>query len=293
MKYILNISSILVMLMLSLSSSAQSTLKLRDLIRQQEGLAAAKVASVEIRAIIPELSVVRQQYRLEQNGDYYGKNNKSFYGESYSLAVKISGGTLFLADVVEPWKYDTDYARDNASGNYKPALFWTYQRPIDEATYKTVNLEILGSSDFVKPMNEEKSLYLHTDAISDFGLSIDNAEGSKQGYMIWAYSKTNVQDSAMVVDLLPSPFAIEAKADSTLIQMAPSAHEKIIGGVYVTPKIEKGGRVQYMLSGIAVRNGIEGWSLQLLCTGDTITSSSSQITKTDEPKKGRTNKKSK
>lgn len=293
MKHILNLSLFLAMMTCSLSTNAQKTFKLKDLISQQEGLTVANSSSVEMQAITPELSVIRQQYRLERNGSYFGKNNMPFYGESYSLAVKVSGGTYFTSDVVEPWKIDTDYTRDNASGNYKPSIYWTYQRPINETKYKAVNLEIKDESEYVKPVNAEKSLYLHTDAINDFGLSIDNTTGNKKGTMIWAYSKTDIQDSAMAVVFQQSSFTIEAKEDSSLVEMTPSTPEKIIGGIFVTPKIEKGGRVQYLLSGVAVRNKSNGWSLQLLCIDDRITKSesSSSITKTNDKKKSGSQKK--
>ena len=293
MKRFINLSLLFAAMAFSLTINAQSSFSIKDLLGQHEGLAAANSSSVEMQAITPELSVIRQQYRLERNGSYYGKNNLPFYGESYSLAVKVSGGTYLTSDAVEPWKIDTDYARDNASGNYKPSIYWTYQRPINEAKYKAVNLEIKDESEFVKPVNAEKSLYLHTDAINDFGLSIDNTTGNKKGTMIWVYSKTDIQDSAMAVVFQQSSFTIEAKEDSSLVEMTPTTPEKIIGGIFVTPKIEKGGRVQYLLSGVEVRNKSNGWSLQLLCIDDRITKSesSSSLTKTNDKKKSGSQKK--
>ena len=293
MKRFINLSLLFAAMAFSLTINAQSSFSIKDLLGQHEGLTAANSSSVEMQAITPELSVIRQQYRLERNGSYYGKNNLPFYGESYSLAVKVSGGTYLTSDAVEPWKIDTDYARDNASGNYKPSIYWTYQRPINETKYKAVNLEIKDESEFVKPVNAEKSLYLHTDAINDFGLSIDNTTGNKKGTMIWVYSKTDIQDSAMAVVFQQSSFTIEAKEDSSLVEMTPTTPEKIIGGIFVTPKIEKGGRVQYLLSGVAVRNKSNGWSLQLLCIDDRITKSesSSSLTKTNDKKKSGSQKK--
>lgn len=293
MKRFINLSLLFAAMAFSLTINAQSSFSIKDLLGQHEGLTAANSSSVEMQAITPELSVIRQQYRLERNGSYYGKNNLPFYGESYSLAVKVSGGTYLTSDAVEPWRIDTDYARDNASGNYKPSIYWTYQRPINEAKYKAVNLEIKDESEFVKPVNAEKSLYLHTDAINNFGLSIDNTTGNKKGTIILVYSKTDIQDSAMAVVFQQSSFTIEAKEDSSLVEMTPTTPEKIIGGIFVTPKIEKGGRVQYLLSGVAVRNKSNGWSLQLLCIDDRITKSesSSSLTKTNDKKKSGSQKK--
>lgn len=280
------------MIITSFTANAQSTFKLKDLISQQEGLAANSGSSANLQAVLPELSIIRQQYRLERNGEFFGKNNKPYYGESFSLAVKVSGGTVFLSDVKEPWKGDSDYARDNASGNYKTSLYWTYQRAINDTNYKSVNFGIKDESDesdYVSPLNADKTLYLHTDAISDFGLSIDKETGNKKGYMIWAYTKSDIQDSAMIVDLRQSQLSIDAKADSALITMTPSTPEKIIGGIYITPKFARGGIVQYLLSGVAVRNKSNGWDLQLLCSDDKITRSES--TKPNDTPKSESKKK--
>lgn len=292
MKKFINLSLFLFMIITSFTANAQSTFKLKDLISQQEGLAANSGSSANLQAVLPELSIIRQQYRLERNGEFFGKNNKPYYGESFSLAVKVSGGTVFLSDVKEPWKGDSDYARDNASGNYKTSLYWTYQRAINDTNYKSVNFGIKDESDesdYVSPLNADKTLYLHTDAISDFGLSIDKETGNKKGYMIWAYTKSDIQDSAMIVDLRQSQLSIDAKADSALITMTPSTPEKIIGGIYITPKFARGGIVQYLLSGVAVRNKSNGWDLQLLCSDDKITRSES--TKPNDTPKSESKKK--
>ena len=253
----------LVLIITSFDANAQSTFKLKDLISQQEALAAMSGSSIELQAIIPELSIIRQQYRLENKGNHYGKNNLPYYGETYSLAIKVSGGLLFLDDVVTPWKNDEDYQRTNASGKYKTEYFWTYQRGLRDSSYVAIDLE-LEKSDYAFPINDSQTLYIHLDTQSDFGLSIDDTEGKKEGYMVWAYSTTTTNDSAMVVELKQVPYSTEATSDSTLITMSPSNPERIIGGLFVVPRFEKGGRVQFMLVGAAVKAHDAKWNLQLL-----------------------------
>lgn len=214
-------------------------------------------------AVESELSIIRQQYRLENKGNHYGKNNLPYYGETYSLAIKVSGGLLFMDDVVAPWKNDDDYQRTNASGKYKTEYFWTYQRGLRDSSYVAIDLE-LEKPDYAFPINDNKTLYKHLDAQSDFGLSIDDAEGKKEGYMVWAYSTTTTNDSAMVVELKQVPYSTNATSDSTSIAMSPSNPEKIIGGLFVVPRFEKGGRVQFMLVGAAVKTSDAKWDLQLL-----------------------------
>ena len=98
-----------------------------------------KESEVINNAVFSELSIIRQQYRLERDGDYYGKNNEPYYGETYSLSIKVTGGMYLLEDVVEPWKRDADYQRVNASKNYKPVWFWSYQRALSDSIYKAVD----------------------------------------------------------------------------------------------------------------------------------------------------------
>lgn len=260
---------IALLLVASQATSIHAQIDLAELLRGKIGVSSASGVAKE--AISPELYVIRQQYRLERNGEHFGKNNMPFYGETYSLAVKVPGGMMFLGDVVEPWKYDSDYNRVNASGKYKPELFWTYQRPIADSTYKAVELEL--GTEYVSPVNAEKSLYLHTEKKGDFGLNIDSSTGKKAGYMIWAYSKSDIQDSAMVVELRQSADSIDVRADSTLITMSPANPEKIIGGIYVTPKYGRAGQVQFVLNGIAVRKSATAWGLQFLATDGEVTKS--------------------
>lgn len=246
-------------------------------------------------AVAPSLSILRQQYRLELNGNYYGKNGKAFYGETYSLGIKVSGGMLFLGDVVEPWKNDADYKRANADGKYKTEYFWTYQRKLADSIYKAVELEL--GSDFTKPLNQGKSLWEHQDG--DLGLDIDRTPGQKAGYMVWAYAATNVHDSAMTVNLTQSAITVNARQDTT-VALSPDNPDRVLGGLFVVPKYSTGGRVQFMLVGVAVRTGGSKWALQPLTQGGsaptvstddaTPTPSVDKSTPTPSGKKGKQDK---
>lgn len=274
---------------LALDASAQITI-LEALKKSGKLPVASAQSSVVNEALSPCLSIIRQQYRLQKGEDYYGKNNLPFYGESYSLAVKVAGGTLFQGDVMRPWTYDADYSRANASGNYTPCLFWTYQRLLSDSVYRAIDFELYnGPSPYVQPLNADSSLYLHLDKKADLGLGLDKEQGRKNGYMVWAYSRTSTQDSAMTVDLRQSSLTVEAGADSVFVSVSPANPEKVIGGVYVVPKFESGGRVQFLLAGMAVRTGDKAWSLQLLMAdgeGAKGTTTQSNITKSEAKGEG-------
>lgn len=272
------------------ASFAQSTFKLKDLIKQQNQQESTAISFID-ETLSPDLYLIRQQYRLERKGKTYGKSHKPYYGETYSLGIKVSGGMYVTNSVIEPWKGDTDYERVNADGKYKPEYFWTYQRHLNDSVYKAVELDF-GTS-YISAVNADKSLWLHQDLQSDFGLSIDNALGEKKGYMLWAYSKTNAQDSAMVVELRQSVFKAIVKVDSTLVPMSPNDDGKLIGGLFVVPKYEKGGVVKMLLAGVAVKCEATKWSLQLFATAQAtkevepnpITDSTAKPEKSDKKKK--------
>lgn len=236
---------------------------------------------IVLESITPELSIIRQQYRLKLKEDYYGKNNKPYYGEKYSLGIKVGGGLLFLSNIVKPWEGDADFERVTAKRKYLPELFWSYQRGLRDSVYHDVELEMYNPN-YVFPINADSTLYRQDDQVSDLGLIINDSAGKKNGYMVWAYTQTNVQDSAMNVTLRQSSYVVDAKPDSMQIAMSPDNPEKILGGLFVVPKYEQGGRVQMQLAGVAVRTKNGKWALQVLLNPEAKKSEKTQKTATKE-----------
>ena len=237
-------------------------------------------------AVQPALSIIRQQYRLERNGDFFGRQNKPYFAETYSLGIKISGGTILHRSVVFPWENDADYQRINGSGKYKPTYFRSMQRPVIEGEWKAVELEL--GTQYIAPFTSDSSLYRHTDATADFGLPIDETAGLKQGYMIWAYSTTNMKDSAMQVKFQQSELKIEAKTDGKTISVKPDNISNVLGGLFIVPQVERAGYIKLLLVGVAARNSHGEWSLNLMTT------KSDELTKIDESgKKDKSPKKKK
>lgn len=236
-------------------------------------------------AVQPALSIIRQQYRLERNGDFFGRQNKPYFAETYSLGIKISGGTILHRSVVFPWENDADYQRINGSGKYKPAYFRSMQRSVMGGEWKAVELEL--GTQYVAPFSSDSLLYRHTDATADFGLPIDETAGSKQGYMIWAYSTSNLQDSAMQVKFQQSELKIEAKTDGNTISVKPGNISNVLGGIFIVPQVERAGYIKLLLVGVAARNSHGEWSLNLMTT------KSGELTKIDESGKSDKSRKKK
>ncbi len=274
------IVSLFVLLLFATYSKAQFSDDMLELLERYSPSTATSPNSLGLmeNAVAPALTIIRQQYRLERNGDFFGRQNKPYFAESYSLGVKISGGTLMHRCVIFPWENDADYQRINGSGKYKPTYFFSMQRSVVEDEWKTVDLEL--GTQYVTALSSDSLLYKHTDATADFGLPIDETAGMKQGYMIWAYSTSNLKDSAMQVKFHQSELKIEAKADGKAVSVKPESLSNVLGGVFIVPQVERAGYIKLLLVGVAARNSHGEWSLSLM------TSKSDELTKVGESGKG-------
>lgn len=251
--------NIVILLCLTLLTVPMSTMgqSLKDLLNRR---ASGVSDSLVLKAISPSLSIIRQRYHLEKNGDTYGKANKPYYGETYTLGVKVSGGTILQKDVVYPWLNDKDYLKANASGKYTPKYFSSEQRTLNDCTYRPVELEL--GTPYVQSMGENGLLYMHSDAYNDFGLSLDRSSETHDGYMVWVYTDTNVGDSAMTVNMKFSTMKLDVATDSVQQkQLSPDNSDKVIGGLYIVPVIERPGHIQLKIAGVASKVEDSKWVL--------------------------------
>lgn len=240
---------------------------LQDLVDQFNSSHSGRpVLSIIADAVKPALSIVRQQYRVEQGGKYYGRRSRPYYGESFSLRVKVSGSSFLQRNVIYPWENDEDFKRLNQGKKYEPSIYYTYNHAVSDSIWTPVDLEL--ETQFVQPFDSDSLIYKHDDAVNDFGLAIDDTPGKKQGYMIWAYSSTTATDSLMKVYLRQNSMPVDAKGNSALIKLNPSDSEKVIGGIYVVPVVERVGQIKVLLAGIATKKTDGSWALFLLTEED-------------------------
>lgn len=219
-----------------------------------------------IDALKPELCIIRQQYQLKRGEDMYGSDGKSYYGETYTLGVKVPGYLYMQRGVLKPWEGDKNYNRVNADGKYESVYFKSFQRSLVETKVAYSPIEIEFGRSYLQAINSDQTLYRQEDLVSDFGLSIDEAGGVKRGIMVWVYSNSTLKDSAMTVSFQQEMLSLEAKSDSILIPQTVSNADRLLGGVFVVPSYERGGRIQIRLAGIAVRTANGDWNLQLLAS---------------------------
>lgn len=225
---------------------------------------AVKTSLVEsdlvFKAVAPALKIIKQQYRLKKDGDFFGRNNKPHFGESFSLGVKVSGGTILQNEVLYPWVNDKDYKDVNEAGKYTPVLYDSYQKSVIGGDYEKVDFEL--NTPYVKSVGKDSLLYIHSDVYSDFGLNMDTASGEKSGYMLWVYETDGKCDYRV------EALNLQASVESTVIPMKTSSPSKVLGGVYVIPVNERPGTISFYLVGVASTCNNKDWSLKLLTKED-------------------------
>lgn len=262
--------------------STQAQVSLADLLKGKTG-DDVTVLNPSIDAVYPELVIIRQRYRLERDGERFGRNNKPFYGETYTLGIKVSGGMIMQNRLVCPWLGDADYQRVNRNGKYTPELLLSDQKGLKDSVYTSTRIEF--GSDFMRPVDSDSLIYRYTASNAEFGLAIDETSGAKAGYMIWAYASTELQDSAMTASLKQRSYSVTASADSIHIKMSPSDAERVIGGLYVVPRYDRSGRVQFMLTGVAAKDNDNNWILTLFtkhgASGNVKGSDNKDVTKVE------------
>ena len=225
---------------------------------------AVKTSLVEsdlvFKAVAPALKIIKQQDRLKKDGDFFGRNNKPHFGESFSLGVKVAGGTILQNEVLYPWVNDKDYKDVNEAGKYTPVLYDSYQKSVVGGDYEKVDFEL--NTPYVKSVGKDSLLYIHSDVYSDFGLNMDTASGEKSGYMLWVYETDGKCDYRV------EALNLQASVESTVIPMKTSSPSKVLGGVYVIPVNERPGTISFYLVGVASSCNNKDWSLKLLTKDD-------------------------
>lgn len=217
-----------------------------------------------IKAIETSVLIIKQQYRLEKDGSWWGKDNRDFFGETISLGIKVSGGMLFTGQVQYPWKYDSNFG--DVDRSYKPYTYESFVKNFNTESFEKANLE-LGTS-YVRTVgvldNGKSTLevFCHDDSRATFGLPIaDKSELGEtvSGYLVWVYNGNNMPRMEV------QNYELNLNDDiSTKLHINNS--NSLLGGFLVTAAFQQGGRIQFQVAGVAVREPStkEEWTLVTL-----------------------------
>lgn len=212
-------------------------------------------------AVEQSVVVVCSAYKLQDStGQHYGRNNRPEFNQSYSIGVVTDSGLIVAESILQPWVFDTDFARYSRS--YKPVLSVVTYRRLSDSVYNSLSPNVDSITPFLSqiPIDSVKnipSLAPHTDTTY------------RNGWLLWVYasdtlgkvgltSTTAVMCSAEMNDTVTAQ-RVNAPLGSSLLGDT-LALRKPLGAVWVVPCFPKAGLVQFRVAGIIVRDST-GWLL--------------------------------
>lgn len=216
--------------------------------------------------VSPALFLFRQSFQVADNktGDLYGLNNQDEFGAEVSIGIKVKDGFVLTDKAMRPWAYNRKF--DEYKEKYKPVPYLSQYSEIETGVkYDSINI--------MHPIREEQkveeSYLVHSDFFKGKGLSIDNSEGSKDGWIVFVCANKEADlNKISEVSIVCYNKPVDVIRGKKIDVEAPS-NMKIIGGVYVYPHKLDIGVMTFKLCGLLLED--EGkWRLAFPFVGKEI-----------------------
>ena len=247
-------------------------------------------------AVKDGLFIVRQAYKLQdRTADepaYYGWNNKPFFGETFSIGVKIPEGYYINDKAINPWDYDSNFERFISNNpQYDPVFSETKYRELADTACIELPFEMQSYKEI-----KEKCLYEINDALFDGkGFEVKSTDEKNEGWLVWVVTDkpiTELNDSTVALITYRKELTFQPEVNSYEIE-SPSFEKNIIGGIYIVPKVTEIGKITFLLTGFLHLEN-EKWSVvKFLESQSADENQLTPLTKESSDKKVKENKKSK
>jgi len=213
-------------------------------------------------AVKDGIFVVHRCYQLQdttaEKPIFYGWNNKNFFGESYSLAIKVKEGYCLNDLAFRPWIYDKKFDEYAESAQFAPVISESKYRALEDTVWKSLPYQEL----LTKEMATHR-IYLAQDSVFlQKGFSIDYSDGVKKGWVVWLVAdKSLMEDSQQIPSFLVyrTELTFEPRKESYEIK-DPLTKKSILAGYYVVPETTEIGQIVFHLAGI-VHQDKEIWQV--------------------------------
>ena len=182
--------------------------------------------------VSPALFLFRQSFQVADNktGDLYGLNNQDEFGAEVSIGIKVKDGFVLTDKAIHPWAYNSKF--DEYKEKYKPVPYISLYSEIETCVkYDSININY--------PIREEQtveeSYLVHSELFKGKGLSIDNSEGSKDGWIVFVCANKEADlNKISEVSIVCYNKPVDIIKGKKIDVVTPN-NMKIIGGVYVLP----------------------------------------------------------
>ena len=216
-----------------------------------------------VDAVEDGVFIVRRCYQLQDataaTPTYFGWQNHDWFGETYSLGIKVKEG-YYLSDLaIRPWIYDKKFEQYAESKKFAPILSVSEYRMLEDTSYQTLPYRGVLMKDI-----STHRVYLAQDIASfhQRGFSVDDSAGMKKGWLVWLVfdkplEEQNNQKPTFLI--YRSELIFDQEKEYYEIR-DPVTNKHILSGFYVVPEITDIGQINFILTGILHREN-DKWQI--------------------------------
>lgn len=201
-------------------------------------------------AVKTGLFIIHQEYKLQdvEAKKTYGLDGKNYFGETYSLGVKMTGGYYISDKVVHPWNYDSNFDKYRNDPKYAPIIAAREYKSLKDSTYSLLPIDEKSLKDSL----ENSFIRIENNTIfEDKGFQTDTCSGKKEGWLVWVVTSEPVAknpDAPISLVSYRKELVIEVEKENYEIEN-PSFNKEITGGIYIVPEITQIGQITFQLAG--------------------------------------------
>ena len=202
-------------------------------------------------AIKEGVFIVHSYYRLQDTvaSAYFGWQNQNWFGQSYSLGIRVKEGYYLMDKAIRPWVYDKKFEQYAQSNRLVPVISSSeYKMPVDTSytalPYNNVTTNVVQAQQhyFV-----QDSTLFHQK-----GYPVDNSDGLKNGWQVWlVVDKPMEEDNAQIPTFLIYRLELTFENGEACYEVRdPSTNKHVLGGFYVLPIVTDIGQISFHLLGV-------------------------------------------
>lgn len=201
-------------------------------------------------AIKQGVILFREDYQLlnEDDEPIANKAGQDCYGRSYTCGVRTGESSfLVIKDCVAPWTNQSIVKSEKRHPEISYSGF---------LTLSTIDFEQFD----LDPESAEEVIPNHIYRVEGSeveGFDVDPESGRKKGYAVWlkaenSFCLTSVP-SGLSLDI--APFNINTRAGSYVYDVEKQPEGNVVGGVFITPRVDKVGKISLYVNGLFEKRG--------------------------------------
>lgn len=206
--------------------------------------------------------LVGTQYQLKEKatGNLYGRGGRNYYGELYSLGYLFPCGCILAKESLRPWDKDPAFEKYRKNEKYIPVLMDTITLKTANRGASHINCLIRGISNVPNTRLSNVSLELSGHS----GFPLNQELGQLSGWFVWCMIPKDGQIGRETEFSFTSLYrTIEIKDTMSIPVEAPKNGEKLLGGIFVVPKVDSLGKITLYTKGILCKISNDKWGLRI------------------------------